>query len=355
MPGNTVVSGPDNRIADAAARRENEDRTMKEQDIRPPDLIAENDRLHAADVRRIFSDRDSFVSVPCPACGDGSPAVEFVKKDFRFNRCPACETLYVSPRPAARQLADFYSAPWIKHWNDKIFPASEQSRREHIFKPRAERVADLCRKYATGTKTLLDVGAGFGTFCEEIDRLKLFDRVAAVEPSRDLAGTCRSKGIETLECPIEEVALKDVDVITNFELIEHLFAPVDFIRYCARVLSRNGLLIITTPNIKGFDLMVLGEHSENIVAPQHLNYFNPRSIARLLESCGMSVVEVLTPGKLDADIVRTKALGGVIDLADQPFLREVLVNEWDRAGAPFQEFLAANCLSSHMWVVAKKL
>ena len=43
-----------------------------------------------------------------------------------------------------------------------------------------------------------------------------------------------------------------------------------------------------------------------------------------------------------------------IDLAGEPFLRRVLLDEWDRLGWAFQQFLAANGLSSHMWLVARR-
>jgi len=68
----------------------------------------------------------------------------------------------------------------------------------------------------------------------------------------------------------------------------------------------------------------------------------------------MEVLEAETPGKLDAEIVRKRVLSGLIDLSAQPFLRRVLVDEWDRLGGVFQRFLAENSLSSHMWIVARK-
>jgi hypothetical protein len=43
-----------------------------------------------------------------------------------------------------------------------------------------------------------------------------------------------------------------------------------------------------------------------------------------------------------------KALAGVFDISSQAFDR------WDESGAPFQQFLAENKLSSHMWIVARK-
>jgi hypothetical protein len=87
---------------------------------------------------------------------------------------------------------------------------------------------------------------------------------------------------------------------------------------------------------------------------EHLNYFNPRSLARLVDSAGFNVLEVLTPGVLDAELVRKKVLEGAFDLSGQPFLQRVLIDEWDRLCAPFQQFIADNRLSSHMWLVAQK-
>jgi hypothetical protein len=62
---------------------------------------------------------------------------------------------------------------------------------------------------------------------------------------------------------------------------------------------------------------------------------------------------VSTPGKLDAELVRKAVLRGNLDLEAQPFLQTVLVDRWDELGEPFQQFLAASKLSSHLWLVAR--
>ena len=51
--------------------------------------------------------------------------------------------------------------------------------------------------------------------------------------------------------------------------------------------------------------------------------------------------------------MRKKALAGELDAAS-PFLQRVLIDEWDRLGEPFQDFLAAHGLSSNMWLVARR-
>jgi hypothetical protein len=154
---------------------------------------------------------------------------------------------------------------------------------------------------------------------------------------------------------IEKVDLSRVDVITCFELIEHLYAPEDLLVRCHQLLGEDGLLVLTLPNIKGFDLLVLGHLSDNILAPQHLNYFHPKSISFLLRRLNFEVLELSTPGQLDAELVRKKILAGDFDSSNSPFLQHILVDRWEDIGSAFQEFLAGNGLSSHLWAVARKV
>lgn len=263
--------------------------------------------------------------------------------------------MFINPRPDGALLEQYYNnARGLAYWNEQIFPTSEPVRRELIFRPRASRVIELCTKYKVNTNIIIDVGAGFGTFCEEIQKIDCFDRVVAVEPNPGLAQTCKQKTIEVIAKPIEKVWMEGIDVITSFELIEHLFSPEDFLHSCNKCLDDEGLFICTAPNIKGFDLLTLGKLSDNIAGPNHLNYFHPDSLKILLERCGFEVIETLTPGKLDAELVRKKVLSNELDISNQPFMQEVLINNWDRVGEAFQQFLADNLLSSHMWVVARK-
>lgn len=327
---------------------------MKVEEIRPEALLQGISRLRQADLERLFAQEAEFVPVDCPACAAADKALEWVKEGFFFHRCRACETLYISPRPPFPLLMEFYAGSEVKrHWNESVYPQSEEARRRDIFAPRADLAVELGRRHGCGTGLLLDVGAGYGTFAEEVKRRGLFGAVVAVEASPAMAESCRRKGLETVEKPFEAMEPVEADLLTCFELIEHLFSPRDFLVACRRSLKPGGLLILSTPNIKGFDLEALGPISDNVAGPNHLNYFHPRSLGLLLSESGFEVLQILTPGKLDAEIVRKKALAGLLDLSAQPFLKRVLLDEWETAGAAFQDFLGAAGLSSHLWMVAR--
>ena len=331
--------------------------TLKETDIRPDHLKQGQHERFLADIGRMLTHKSEFVRVPCPACAKDRPTPAFEKYQLTYVTCAECATLYISPRPTPAVLEEYYTTSEnYKYWNTYIFPASEGARREKIFKPRAERLRDICTRHGVPSGgTLLEVGAGFGTFCEEITRVGYFKRVIAVEPTPALADTCRKKGLEVIQQPIEQVdfGATAVDGIASFEVLEHIFSPKEFVAVCSRILKPGGLLVLSCPNGQGFDVAVMGPVADTVDA-EHLNYFNPGSLSRLVESAGFKVLEVLTPGVLDAELVRKKVLEGAFDLSRQPFLQRVLIDDWDRLGAPFQQFLADNRLSSHMWLVAQK-
>jgi len=326
---------------------------FNENEIRPKDLMAQLAIEVEADRKWLVDRHSQFVPANCPVC-DSSGEACFEKKEIQYNRCAKCRTVFVNPRPSESLLHAFYTqSRTYSYWNKHIFPASEASRSKKIFEPRVDRVLGFCDQYRTRLGTLLEIGAGFGTFCNVMSKRAKFERIIALEMTPDLAESCRARGLEVIESPVETVELPDhsIDVIVAFETLEHLFSPVAFMASCRRLLSPGGLLVLTCPSGEGFDVLTLGVVSDTI-DHEHLNYMNPDSIQTLAQRTGFRSLEVLTPGVLDVDIVRNKFLEGSVSLANQPWLRHLLVDRWEASGSQFQEFLSSNQMSSHMWMVA---
>lgn len=328
---------------------------LKEADIRPTELMARARELLEADTRRLMVDAPSFVEVPCPACDGTNHEPRWHKRGMTFVRCLDCGTTYGNPRPTLARLQRYYrEARYYDYWHEHIYPRSEAARRQQLFRPRAERLVELARRHGVGRAHVMEVGAGAGVFADELRRLAHFGQLTVVETTPACAAACRARGLNVIEAPIETVTLETaVDVVVAFEVLEHLHEPLSFVEACTRQLSDGGLLVLTCPNGEGFDVATLGELADT-VTPEHLNYFHPASLRRLCERAGLQVLEVSTPGKLDAELVRKRVLEGQLNLSEQPFLQRVLIEDWDRLGGAFQAFLAAHGLSGHQWIVARK-
>jgi 2-polyprenyl-3-methyl-5-hydroxy-6-metoxy-1,4-benzoquinol methylase len=328
---------------------------MSVEDIRPKKTLVGQQRTFLSDLRMLLKGKKLFVHVECPACGSLKNAPLYHKRDLTYVSCSECRTGYINPRPTEQQLSEFYKhSKTYEYWSKYIFPASENMRLQQMFIPRVDKTLELCKKYRVATNALLEIGCAFGTFCVEAAKRDVFKSIVGIEPTPSLAAISRERGVSVIEKTVEETKFSDVqkfDVIVTFEVLEHLFAPLAFLKACRKALRPGGLVIFTCPNGEGFDIATLGTISDT-VDHEHLNYFNPDSIQKLMKRAGFRVLEISTPGKLDADLVRTKVLEGKYKLTNQPFLQRVLIDEWETTGDQFQCFLSENKLSSHMWVVA---
>src|SRR3989338_1530572 len=165
---------------------------LKETEIRPDALMAEQNRLYMIDVKNFLKYKKDFVFVACPACHSKSNKKVWKKYTLTYVRCEKCETVFMNPRPTPKILDMYYSNSLnYEYWSTHIFPASEKARRKKIFKPRAQLVKHLCIKYGAQLRTLVEVGPGYGTFCEEIKKTHLFKRIVAGEPTPPQAAPCK--------------------------------------------------------------------------------------------------------------------------------------------------------------------
>ena len=328
---------------------------MKEEDIRPQDLFDTYLSLAKEDLVTYFRD-SPFHFTRCPACDGDRTRFRFRKLFFDYEECEGCGTLFVNPRPGPESFARYYAgAPSVRFWATHFYRETEAARREQVIRPKVERVRGAIGRHLGSLppgSSLVDIGAGYGLFCEEFGRSSPGVPVIAIEPSGPLAEACRERGIATVPKFLEDVKPSDIGrqvaVATSFELLEHLQDPGRFIRTCQGLVMEGGLLVLTTLSWAGFDLQVLQAESKSIHPPHHVNFFTPRSIRVLLERNGFETLEVTTPGALDVEIVR-KQMGAVRD----PFTRNLLESD-ERIRDLFQAFLRESCLSSHMMAVARR-
>lgn len=325
---------------------------MKEEEIRPQDLFDELLRLNKEDITTYFSTSE-YTKIKCPAC-DAEGLFSFNKDGFDFDECNGCKTLYVSPRPDKESFDEYYTdSKSTKFWATEFYKATEKSRREKLWKPKANLISDKIDSYSSETKTIIDIGGGYGVFMEEFLKLKSLKHLV-IEPSKYLSEICRTKELNVLEKFLEDIKLNDLPqnskTFVSFELFEHLHDPKRFLETLYNLMAKNDTFIFTTLSGIGVDIQSLWEDSKSVSPPMHLNFFNPKSITLLLESCGYKVVEVTTPGKLDIDIMNNNK-----DKIKDRFWKNFLDYSTDLEKDKMQAFLSENKFSSHMMIVCQKV
>ena len=327
---------------------------MKESDIRPEHLLRRYLELSAEDATNCFGD-GARQDVPCVACGATDPEPQFEKVGFAYAQCRACGTLYQSPRPSIAAFEAFYrDSVSSRYWAEQFFPAVAEARRKTIFAPRVERLASLCQGKNLNIERLIDVGAGYGIFLEEWRARFPQVELLAVEPSEKLAQTCRDKGFNVVEEIAENVRGHDdyADLTVCFEVLEHVYEPVSFIRDLAALTRPGGHVFLSTLGVDGFDIQTLWKESNSIFPPHHINFLSVKGFETAMQRAGLTDVEVTTPGKLDVDIVRNAYKRDPALLAGNQFAQLIISDE--ARSAVFQDFLASNKLSSHTWIIGRK-
>lgn len=231
----------------------------------------------------------------CPICCDGATFVGERGK-YRLWRCRACSALFVAPLPAS--VDDIYGDDYfhgatagfgyVDYDNDKA-PMEETFERY---------LCDIDGLLTTGGKTLFDIGAATGVFLN-LARARGWS-VSGVEVSRVASQTAREKGLQVYTGTLDEglsMFPESIDVVTMWDVLEHLMNPTQTIASVHRVLKPGGILAITTPDSSSAVARLFGLHWHLVVPPEHLILFGRTSLRVLLEHAGFTVCKVTRVGK----------------------------------------------------------
>ncbi len=145
---------------------------------------------------------------------------------------------------------------------------------------------------------MLDIGCAYGFFLQEARRY--FD-VYGVEIAAEAAEHCRSKALDVRTGIADANAfasLGELDVVTLFDVIEHLPAPAETLALSHRHIKPGGILVLTTGDFGSFFARLFGPKWRLMTPPQHLWFFTRDSIARLAERLGFTLVSFEHPAKI---------------------------------------------------------
>jgi 2-polyprenyl-3-methyl-5-hydroxy-6-metoxy-1,4-benzoquinol methylase len=219
----------------------------------------------------------------CPVCGHGAAPDEVKLGGYRLYQCLRCTLRFA---PHAFTVAVDY---------DRVYQSAEYEREQvNVLKsldPRALAEHPTYRsffgqvRHSPGAR-LLDVGCGVGRFGQGAyargwDVTGIDVSARAIESGRPFAPfPLRVATVEELVQQGEQF-----DVVTAFEVLEHLTSPVEFLSAVGRLVSPGGQVFCTVPNWNS--ALVRNSTRPDWLPPIHLLFFSPASLKAAAERAGL--------------------------------------------------------------------
>lgn len=344
---------------------------------------------HKNQIKMSMKDQYCMETVACELCGSASSEIYIKGAKELYNgmdewfdvvRCLDCGFVFTNPRPTPETIGYFYpdSASYYQPKSTKIIAGIEKNsitrnslRRSIIgnyfgynFK-KFPKILDFIpylwlRKkiflahfptFIEGGR-LLDIGCSWGGYLLLMKQMG-WDVYGVELNARAASFAEKDLGLSNVFCGFfDDLEYADdfFQVIHMGMVLEHLYKPVRILRKINRMLKEKGQLILSVPDITGFEAMVFKDKCYTLQVPQHLSHFSPATISRALQETGFKVDRIVHR-KTKKDI--WKSADYLENKGFSCFLRQGIVRSL--VLGPFSTILALLGKSSRMSVYASKI
>lgn len=224
---------------------------------------------------------------------------------FNIVKCDNCGLVYLNPRPKREFIYEYYpddyepynisSNGFYQKLNESLLNSyykKDKSLLENLKSFLFQLIYSPIPKEHKGR--ILDIGCGNGIY---LYNLKKHDwDVYGVEISKKAVAFAQEKlRLKNVrQGTIEDIKYPDgyFDVITMNHVIEHLFSPKETLGEINGILKKEGLLIITTPNVNSFNAKIFREYWFPLETPRHLDIFNFLTMKRLMSDTGFIIKKI---------------------------------------------------------------
>jgi 2-polyprenyl-3-methyl-5-hydroxy-6-metoxy-1,4-benzoquinol methylase len=204
-------------------------------------------------------------------------------------KCNVCGLMYANPRWESSVVNENYSVvqdpTYVEEREGRVLTFSRN------LKPFESLIASQSQ-----TRRLLDVGCHIGVMVE-LAKQGGWD-AWGVEPSQWASEQARSRGLHVITGTLNhaEVPENYFDVVTLWDVVEHLTDPAAELRNVHRVLKPGGIFAIHTIDIESPFARFMGKRWPWLME-MHLYYFSPHTLGKMLEKNGFQVIRSSAQGR----------------------------------------------------------
>jgi 2-polyprenyl-3-methyl-5-hydroxy-6-metoxy-1,4-benzoquinol methylase len=246
---------------------------------------------------------DAFV---CRNCGSERSLVRytFAEHDTVIRECAKCRLMVLDPMPSEEDLHQVYNAGYFEneqlargdpsHVYGYVDYISERLHKQKGYRGICEHLKQLVHTRRHRAK-LLDYGCGLGFFLDAAYEFG-FD-VEGLEFNRDAIDYIKKRYRYEAYHPSEFRPSEPYDVVTMFDVIEHLREPFEKIAEVRRMLSEDGVIVILTADATSLVSRMMGKRLEDFRRiKEHLFFFDRANLSSILEKQGFQVLKVASIG-----------------------------------------------------------
>lgn len=235
----------------------------------------------------------------CNFCGSSETHPKLIGPDrllglpgmFTIVECATCGLYRQFPRPVWESLKAYYPEHYVSYTehHSQITSRFRRFERRYGMWKRMRAVKGVCSK-----GRLLDVGCGSGNFLAEVQNHLGWDAIG-IEPNASAANyATRHLPFEIVNSSFLEYSSsgEQFDVVTMWNVFEHLPYPLDALSHTNGLIKPGGWLIGSIPNMEGLDSRVFKDLWLGWDLPRHLYFFSRKLLNDALQASGFSLESV---------------------------------------------------------------
>ncbi|HXT84036.1 MAG TPA: class I SAM-dependent methyltransferase [Verrucomicrobiae bacterium] len=199
-----------------------------------------------------------------------------IKKKFNYYRCNNCDVTFLSGIAIDKTYYQTYYS----------FPESENN------VPKFKKIENKFAEYSNNFKKgiieqfvnnkkkidLLDIGCGTGNFIASLDKSKY--NAVGIERDKTEYQIAKEKNITVYCSDILRQNFEDrkFDVITLWHVVEHIPEPHKLLKKIRKLLKKDGIVILTTPNSDALGFKIAKEKWFHLDAPRHIILYSKKGM-----------------------------------------------------------------------------
>jgi SAM-dependent methyltransferase len=206
-------------------------------------------------------------------------------KLYRLERCSVCTCVWLLAPPPPEEMGVHYDESYHRN-----IAASGESDAGARWQKHRDLISQLKQ-----SGSILDIGCNSGGFLSTMNRSAWKLHGIEIEPSMAQKAK-QATGAEVFVGDVMKAPFPDesFDVITCFDVLEHVYEPRDMLMKVRAWLKPGGVFYTVLPNIDSWESRLFGGYWYGLELPRHLFHFSPTSLRYVMDSLGFEEVHLKT-------------------------------------------------------------